>query len=1093
MIDVPSYRLGEVNVFNFRDKEWDEDKIIANISKMLQCGEEFGLRVNSISFSNKEEKDLSEIKRTKCKLLTIGMSFTTPEKTELFDIQYEIPVLINNHYFIGGNWKVCIYQLFDKPVIKRADLIKIRTNIQSIAVEKKISSRKKYNFEINVFGKKLPFSKIIIAYLGVSGTRERFHLNENNEYIGTEVLSDDLDLLTKDIISVLNDATIDKVRLMNQYFPKKEDPKIIEDLLLITKIDIFSKKYFHTENIIEEFLYVLQHGTCDDSDYSNKRIRFLEQIVYVHLCKDFYNLLNSVRKNRKLKFSINSKSILSAVNVSNIVQFDNSLNPLSELAMISRTSLSGPGGFEKSNVPQSLREVHSSMLYLLDPCDTADREGCGTIQYLIPSVNIDENGSFSSENKKNINSVSVSFVPFLEHNDATRLQMASSQQRHAIMLKKFDNALVQTGVEGMYSDQTSFIFVAKRNGKVIYLDDDIIAIQYDNKVCEAFHIGYRKLYISTVDFYKVYYNVGDSFSKGDVIAESNYLKNSRISLGKNCLAAVMPWYGYNYEDGIIISQKLVDEDYFTSVHYVDLVLEFESNKVLINLNDNYQTYQPLPEVGQVLHKGDIYAKIKSINTDGFDDVLFEPIIEESVPEDCKIVDIKVYANKWNKCFPQFDQYIQEMIKNQKGKKSEIIKKLSSLLTKDELDKLINVLEINQTEKNNYKIKGDYIDGVRVEITAVYERKVTVGDKIGNRHGNKGVISKIVPIDQMPTLPDGRKAEIIINPLGIISRMNVGQVYEAHLSMSLVDLKKHVRKMFEEKKTTKEIYSYVLEYIKIIDKTENNNYTDQMKKMFETLPIKNFMDGLDNFFVIQPPFESITWGELDKAMKYTNTPYEYRIFDPISGKEIQNSIMCGFMYFMKLNHIACDKVSYRGVGPYSAKTSQPLGGKSRKGGQRLGEMEIWAVIGHDAEKNLNEFISVKSDSIKMRNKYISEMMCNSDLLLDSDDDEVPQALRLLQTNLKSIGLDYELYESDAKFVSEPIEDDDETEKAIMNLKRVLESDGGKNISSSDVVKPLEIPSSILEIGTSFGEKKIVYDESFIAEEEPVIEENNDDEL
>ena len=187
------------------------------------------------------------------------------------------------------------------------------------------------------------------------------------------------------------------------------------------------------------------------------------------------------------------------------------------------------------------------------------------------------------------------------------------------------------------------------------------------------------------------------------------------------------------------------------------------------------------------------------------------------------------------------------------------------------------------------------------------------------------------------------------------------------------------------------------------------------------------------------------------------------------------------------------MSYRGVGPYSAKTSQPLGGKSRKGGQRLGEMEIWAVIGHDAEKNLNEFISVKSDSIKMRNKYISEMMCNSDLLLDSDDDEVPQALRLLQTNLKSIGLDYELYESDAKFVSEPIEDDDETEKAIMNLKRVLESDGGKNISSSDVVKPLEIPSSILEIGTSFGEKKIVYDESFIAEEEPVIEENNDDEL
>ena len=1092
MIKVPSYELSNINVYNFRDHEWNEDSIIQNVSNMLQCAESYGLRVKGIQIKPKDEKDLSEIKRTKSKVLDIDLTYTNEDGTEDVNLSYDLPWLINNHFYISGNYKICIYQLFDKPIIKRANMIKIRTNIQSIMIEKKTGNRKKFNYEISLFGKKFAFAKLLIAYLKVAGVRERFHINENNEYIGGTV-SDEIDCLTKDIIAILNDQTIDKVRILETYFPRKEDAKIIEDVMLITKIDIFSKKYFTTENVIEELLHVIENGTCDDSDYSNKRIRFVEQIIYVHLAKDFYNLINSIRKNRKLKFSINSKAILQNVNVSNIVQFDNSLNPLAELAMLSRTSLSGPGGFEKSNVPQSLREIHSSMLYLLDPSDTADREGCGTIQYLVPNTEFTEDGSFHSKNNKNVNSISVSFVPFMEHDDATRLQMASSQQRHAIMLKKFDNALIQSGVEGMYSDQTSFIFIAKRPGKVIYLDDEIIAIQYDNKVCEAFHIGYRKLYISTVDFYKVYYNVGESFNKGDIIAESNYMKNKRIMLGRNCLTCIMPWYGYNYEDGIVISQKLVDEDYFTSVHYVDITLELGTNKVLLNLNDDYQNYRPLPEIGQTLHKGDICAKIKSIDTDGFDDVLFEPVTEETVPEDCKIIDIKIFANKWNKCFPQYDQFVQELIKTKKTSKAEISKKLSNYLTKDVLDKVIDTLEINQTEKNNFKIKGDYIDGVRIELTAVYERKVTVGDKIGNRHGNKGVISKIVPIDQMPVLPDGRRAEVILNPLGIVSRMNVGQVYECHLAMALMDLKIQVRKMFEEKKTAKEIYSYVLGFIKIIDMTDKGNYYEQMSKLFENLPIKGFIDGLDNFFIIQPPFESIAWKQLNQALEYTNTPFELEIFDPISGKKIQSTIACGFMYFMKLNHIAQDKISYRGIGPYSAKTSQPLGGKSRKGGQRLGEMEIWAVIGHGAEKNLNEFISTKSDSIKLRNKYISEMMCNSDLLLDSDDDEVPQSLRLLQTNLKSIGLDYELYDNDIKVI-EPIEEETETEKAILHLKKMLNAEETKKDVVIDT-SAIENKGVTLQLGPLFDDgKRVVYDENLLAEEEPsatIIEENDND--
>ena len=1063
MLDVPAYKLQNSNTFNFRHLEWQENLIIDNVTRMLTCGEQYGLTIRSISIKNKEERELTEIKKTKSKILDINLVYTTAgaegeTEAEEVNLVYDIPWLINNHFYISGNYKVCIYQLFDKPVIKRNDMIKIRTNINSFMIERKRTARSKYSFIASFFGKKFSFAKIIVAYLGVPAARERFSLDENNEYTGP-VLSENKNLLMLDVKHLLDDATIDKERLFETEFPKKTNAKIIEDILLTTQIDIFSAKYLITTNIIEEFIHAIDADIYDDADYANKRIRFAEQVIYCHLCKDFYNLINSIRKNRKLKFSVNSKAILSNVNVSSIVQFDNSLNPLSEMALLTRTSLSGPGGFEKSNVPQALREIHPSMLGLIDPCDTADREGCGTIQYLKPNVEFNEDGSFHSSNNV-INSISVSFVPFLEHNDATRLQMASSQQRHAIMLKKFDLPHIQTGVEGMYTDQTSFIFRAKRNGKVIYLDNDIISVQYDNKTCEAFNIGYRKLYISAVDFYKVYFNVGDTFRENEIIAESNYLKNGKVCLGKNLLTCITPWYGYNYEDGIVISQKLVDEDSFTSIHYVDLVIELPINKVLLNLNEHYDDYSPLPKIGQRLVKGEVFAKLKSIDVDGYDDVIFEPISEERAPEDCVITNIKIYANKWNKRFPQYDQYIAEMIKRKKSKKDEISSKLAEYLTKEELDKVMDTLEINQSEKNNYKIKGDYIDGARIELTAVYERKITVGDKLGNRHGNKGVISKILPESEMPFLSDGRRADIIINPLGIVSRMNVGQVYEAHLSMALSDIKSKVKEMYNNKSTAKEVYDYIIGFIKVIDKTQDKNYTAQMEEIFKNLPLKVFVDNIENYFLIQPPFESIGWAELNQALQYTGTAWEQRIFDPKSNMYIENTINVGYMYFMKLNHIAQDKIAYRGIGPYSAKTSQPLGGKSRKGGQRLGEMEIWAVIAHGAEKNLNEFISTKSDSIKLRNEYISTKMSNTDLLMDSDDDEVPQSLRLLQINLKSIGLDYELYEGDSVplLTDEPIQDEEE-EDAIEKLKQVL-GDPKPIIESDDDIESFIEPTVVV---------------------------------
>jgi len=208
MLDVPSYNLKDINVFNFRNHEWNEERIIETVSSMLACRIQYGLRVKAISIKNKEDKDLSEIKRTKSKILDIELTYTNDDGTEDINISYDIPWLINNHFYVGGNWKVCIFQLFDKPVIKRKNLIKIRTNIQSIMLEQKTSTRRKYNYQISLFGKKFPFARLVISFLGVDGTRERFNLNEDNEYTGGTI-SPQLDELTKDVQKILNDQTID--------------------------------------------------------------------------------------------------------------------------------------------------------------------------------------------------------------------------------------------------------------------------------------------------------------------------------------------------------------------------------------------------------------------------------------------------------------------------------------------------------------------------------------------------------------------------------------------------------------------------------------------------------------------------------------------------------------------------------------------------------------------------------------------------------------------------------------------------------------------------------------------------------------------
>jgi len=297
------------------------------------------------------------------------------------------------------------------------------------------------------------------------------------------------------------------------------------------------------------------------------------------------------------------------------------------------------------------------------------------------------------------------------------------------------------------------------------------------------------------------------------------------------------------------------------------------------------------------------------------------------------------------------------------------------------------------------------------MTAMYLRNIEVGDKIGNRHGNKGVISKILPHEEMPKMENGQHVDICINPLGIISRMNVGQVFECNLAMSLNDLKKSLLETFDSEilkeevsVRDKEIKKKILDYVKIIDNTNEKWYSQQLKEQLKTIKITR--EFIDQLTIIEPPFESTTYDQVLKAMKFTNTPSEYKIYDYSVGDYLLNPVCVGYMYFFRMVHIAEHKIAFRSISMYNRKTLQPPSGRKNHGGQRLGEMEVNCLIGHGALKNLSEFITTKSDCIDLKNQYIKGIIDSNYLQDEEKISTVPEAVNLLKNYLLVTGLDME---------------------------------------------------------------------------------------
>lgn len=1029
-------RFDDCSILNRRSYEWTYTKIENSIHDIFSCINVLdGWKFVKTEWVNEKPKKKEELRKSVFKTLKIYVDELSKKgetkKEHIYSIQ--IPDLIYNQFFyIGGLLKVPIFQLYDDPIIhrktKKGRILKFKNNCLSLLVT---FNNKKKNMVAYLHTKHMstvkgiPFELLIAAMYTKNELKtfleplgygklfdipesedEKFKANNEEQTFIMNLINSCIELWSKNTSNELIEKLGDYRTSASNVDRAKKGNSILFAIKKAIDVDIFTKRFMKTNSVIFELLKSLDGGHSSDNDLKNKRIRFSEYIMS-DLVSTVYDMICTLNYSSKTRFKISQSIIMDPCNLSDIVHFNFNYNPTGEIASFLQCSLTGPGGFKKESVPVHLRNIDESHFGRICPADTPDRDGCGVVLNMVPGVKLEENGKFSEEISPIPCSYTINYTPFVQNNDQTRLQMASSQTKQSLMLVNPEKPFVKSGVENKYLEYTTFKHVARFDGKVIHKDNKFILVQYKNDLVDSFRLGYRDMYLNSADYIDTTLKEGDVIKENDVICESRFIRENDVTFGHNLLTAICIWDGYNYEDGIVISESTAEK--LTSIHTMDLSFEIESGQVLLSLLDD--KYLPLPKVGDKLSRGDVYAKIKHIiGEDGFESINLDPT-ELIVTEDCEITDIEVYANTWNKQIPQFDHFIKNIIEKQNNTIKDIREKLEGTMDKADIDKFLILNELSQYEiaenaaSTHYVEKGSKINGVFVKVKAIYKEKMGIGDKMSNRHAAKGVIAKIIPDDQMLKTPDGRIIDIIMNPLSIISRMNVGQLYELHSTEALYHLRNRMLHTLEnETKNVQTLEKDLRGFLDILDKTKTKWVTNTIINKFRDDCKIDKIQAIKNIQIIQPPFQSINPKDLQELLKYTGAKYRYKLTCPDKTKDLEGKIVTGYVYYEKLVHRASDKMMGRSIGIYNKNTLQPVGGKKRMGGHRLGEGEIWALGAAGAKNMIKEFLTTYSDSPGKKNKLLATVLNNPELAMSEQQDEKPQSFRMFESYLKVLGLD-----------------------------------------------------------------------------------------
>jgi DNA-directed RNA polymerase subunit beta len=553
-------------------------------------------------------------------------------------------------------------------------------------------------------------------------------------------------------------------------------------------------------------------------------------------------------------------------------------------------------------------------------------------RYRLQSGEVDANDVTHIDAAQNqIIGSSAGLIPFIEKNYVYRSLMGSNQQRQAVPLIQPSSPIVGTGLEASAARNTGQVILAEAAGEVTSATGSSVVVKYKEGSITYEPQRFVRSNEGTSINQKVVVSTGDKVSKGDVLIEGMSIADGELALGKDLITAFMPWAGYNFEDAIIISRKLVEDDTLTSVHIVDFMIEVRETK----LGPEIVT-SDIPNVSE--------ETLRHLDEDGI-----VRIGAEVRPGDILV----------GKITPKGEQELsseERLLRAIFGEKAKEVRDTSQRMSNGKHGKVVGVKVFSR--ENGHELKAGVI--MQIQVFVAQMRKVAVGDKLGGRHGNKGVIARILPVEDMPFMEDGTPVDIVLNPLGVPSRMNVGQLFETHLGMAA-----------------------------------------------RALGMK----------VISPSFNGVSADKIHQLLKEAKLPEDgkQQLFDGRTGEAFSERTTVGAMYMIKLNHMVADKIHARSTGPYTMVTQQPLGGKAQNGGQRFGEMEVWALEAYGAANTLQEMLTIKSDDVYGRSKAYESIIKKTEIV----GPKIPESFNVLVKELQGLGLKVDLVHSDTVVDAEEV--------------------------------------------------------------------------
>ena len=794
--------------------------------------------------------------------------------------------------------------------------------------------------------------------------------------------------------------------------------------LLAENLSALMPKHILIDDIVASISYLLNLpyglGTTDDIDHlGNRRLRSVGELLQNQIRIGLARLERVVRERMSVQNQsevkpqelINIRPVSAAIKEffgsSQLSQFMDQPNPLAELTHKRRLSALGPGGLNRDRASFEVRDVHYSHYARICPIETPEGPNIGLIGSLATYARIneygfieapyrlidhsgekprvldeivylaadEEDGCYIAQAKEPLNpdgtfvndritarvradvqsveparidyidvsprqviSVATAMIPFLDHDDANRALMGSNMQRQAVPLLRPEAAFVATGIEYKAARDSGVCVLAREDGYVKKVSADSIVIEDELHETHTYKLTkFARSNQSTCINQRPIVSAGEKVSKGDVIADGPSTDHGEIGLGRNVLIGFMTWEGYNYEDAVLLSEELVKNDVFTSIHLEKYECEARDTKL-----GPEEITRDLPNVGD--------DALKDLDAEGI-----IRIGAEVHPGDILV----------GKVTPKGETELtaeERLLRAIFGEKAREVRDTSLKVPHGEEGIIVDVKVFDR--KDHAELSPGVNRMVRVYIAQ--KRKISVGDKMAGRHGNKGVVSRILRQEDMPFLPDGTPLQIVLNPLGVPSRMNLGQVLEVHLGMAAKALGWHVA---------------------------------------------------------TPDFDGATFEQIQRALEKAGLPKDGKtiLYDGRTGDQFDNPVTVGYMHYLKLHHLVDDKMHARSTGPYSLVTQQPLGGKAQFGGQRFGEMEVWALEAYGAANTLQEILTVKSDDVVGRVKAYEAIVKGKNIPSPG----VPESFKVLIKELESLCLDIKVLDSDhSEIVIKELEDEDE---------------------------------------------------------------------